>query len=242
MTPREEESTKVEPESLPEWPALYRLIERITAEKASRHPGIITEAIVDAVTGRYDIDTRETWHRERRRNHPERIRRLSNTVFRLLEVRRGAASIRKITAGILKAFIVSQREGVATYQERSTRDKYTRLFIDETRNFLESIFSSLLTVRDRGADIAGLADSIRMAHSIRGMAIFEEQGTIASLAYALEQGLARLAGEKEGSVLLDKLLQGVDLLRVMIDEVHSDGCTGQDPDELVEAIEKAAWH
>ena len=57
-------------------------------------------------------------------------------------------------------------------------NKYTRLFIDETRQYLEIIVQSL------GGDLLSgdaLADSRRLAHSIKGMALFEDQAAIAEL-------------------------------------------------------------
>lgn len=98
-------------ESLPEWEGLSRLVEELLARNASRHPGIITEAVVDAITARYELLPRESWHRERRRNHPERIRRLSHSVFRILEASEGGAPVRQITAAVLKAFLITPRAG-----------------------------------------------------------------------------------------------------------------------------------
>ncbi len=96
-------------EALPEWEGLSRLVETLLARHASRHPGIITEAVVEAITAHYDLLPRETWHRERRKNHPERIRRLSHSVFRILEASQGKAPVDQITAAVLKAFLVTPR-------------------------------------------------------------------------------------------------------------------------------------
>ena len=97
-------------ESLPEWTDLSRLVEDVLTRNASRHPGIITEAVVDMVTGRYSLLPRETAHKERRKNHPERIRRLSHSVFKILEASEGKAPVNQITAAILKAFLLAPRE------------------------------------------------------------------------------------------------------------------------------------
>ena len=68
-----------------EWPSLHGLIEDVVARHAGRHPGVITEAVVESIVTRFEITPREVHHRERRKNHPERIRRLSHEVFRILD-------------------------------------------------------------------------------------------------------------------------------------------------------------
>ena len=96
---------------MPEWPPLFRLVEATVSLHASRHPGVITEAVVEAVTGRYELEPRETWHRERRRNHTERIRRLSHSHVRILEASEVTAPVKRITADVLRAFILTPRAG-----------------------------------------------------------------------------------------------------------------------------------
>lgn len=98
-------------EALPEWDELFLLVKGVLGRNARRHPGIITEAVVEAITGNYDILPRETAFRERRRNHPERIRRLSHSVFRILEASEGRAPAGQITAAVLKAFLLAPRAG-----------------------------------------------------------------------------------------------------------------------------------
>jgi hypothetical protein len=103
------ESAEKEWRGDPEWPVLYELIRDIVAGDSARHPGIITEEIVDAVSDRYEICPREHHHRERRWNHQERIRRLSHAVFRILDLREVPVPTGKITAGVLKAFVLVPR-------------------------------------------------------------------------------------------------------------------------------------
>jgi hypothetical protein len=93
----------------PEWSVLYELIRGAVARDSVRHPGIIAEEIVDAVRDRYDISAREIQHRERRSNHQERIRRLSHSVFRKIDAREITVPTEKITAGVMKAFVLFRR-------------------------------------------------------------------------------------------------------------------------------------
>ena len=93
----------------PEWSVLYDLIRGAVARDSARHPGIIAEEIVDAVRDRYDISAREVRHRERRTNHQGRIRRLSHSVFRILDPREVTVPTEKLTAGVMKAFLLFRR-------------------------------------------------------------------------------------------------------------------------------------
>ena len=93
----------------PEWSVLYELIKGTVARDSAKHPGIIAEEIVEAVRDRYDIGAREVSHRERRTNHHERIRRLSHSVFRMLDPREVTVPTEKITAGVMKAFVLFRR-------------------------------------------------------------------------------------------------------------------------------------
>lgn len=113
-------------------------------------------------------------------------------------------------------------------------NKYTRLFIDETRSYLDTIVLALPAAPgEKGGD---LADACRLAHSIKGMALFEEQSAVAGLAYALEQGIEALDSSEGEEKLLSLLAGGVDLLRLMIEEVEGQGFPREDPTSMVEAI------
>jgi chemotaxis protein histidine kinase CheA len=113
-------------------------------------------------------------------------------------------------------------------------NKYTRLFIDETRSYLDTIVQTLPAAPGEGG--GDLAEARRLAHSIKGMALFEEQSAVAGLAYALEQGIGALDSAGGDERLLSLLAGGVDLLRLMIGEVEGQGFPREDPTLVVEAI------
>ena len=97
-------------EAMEEWPSLHGLIADVLARHAGRQPGAITESVVEAIVTRFEITPREVHHRERRKNHPERIRRLSHEVFRILDADSGSAPVHRIATGILNAFILVPHE------------------------------------------------------------------------------------------------------------------------------------
>ena len=96
-------------EGHPQWPSLLVIVGQAAAATAGRHPGVVSEAIVAAVTAAYDLVPRERWHRERRRNHPERIRRTAHEVFRIVAGGPGGDPAPEIAGRILKAFILHPR-------------------------------------------------------------------------------------------------------------------------------------
>lgn len=89
--------------------ALLRQIEPVIAAAAGRHPGIIAEAVVARLLAAYDLLPRESHHRERRRNHEERIRRFGHEVYRILATGQALDPGREIAARVTKAFIVTDK-------------------------------------------------------------------------------------------------------------------------------------
>jgi hypothetical protein len=93
----------------PAWPGMLAVVERAVRANRSRHPGIITEAIVDAIVESFVLTPREMVDRERRKNHPERIRRLSHAIFRILESPDEPSAAPRIAGLIMRSFIPSPR-------------------------------------------------------------------------------------------------------------------------------------
>ena len=118
-------------------------------------------------------------------------------------------------------------------------NKYTRLFIDESRIYIPGIEAILLRLRAGCPEELDLREGQRLSHSIKGMALFEEQPGIAALTWAMERGFERLREEGADGVLAGWLGDAVPLLARMIDEVEERGVTGADPAAAVAAIESA---
>ena len=91
----------------PEQSALLGVIDPAISATAGRHPGIIAEAVVARILAAYDLLPRDTRHRERRRNHEERIRRFSHEVYRILSDGQTLDPGREIAARVTRAFIVT---------------------------------------------------------------------------------------------------------------------------------------
>ncbi len=101
-------------EQLPEWGEVLALVEGCVTSLSGRHPGIVAEAVVANLVATYGLAPRETHHAERRKNHPERVRRLAHEAFRILEAEPDdARAARRIAAGIVRAFTLA-RHGEAS--------------------------------------------------------------------------------------------------------------------------------
>ena len=115
--------------------------------------------------------------------------------------------------------------------------KYTRLFIEESRVYIPGIAAILARLRAGCPEELDVREGQRLAHSIKGMALFEEQPGVAALTWAMERGFERLRGECPGDGLADSLEAALPLLSRMIDEVESAGSGLTDPAAAVAAIE-----
>lgn len=118
--------------------------------------------------------------------------------------------------------------------------KYTRLFIDESREYLAALRRILGASHEEGSVNPSLEEGCRLAHTIKGMALFEEQTSVADMALALEKGFRRGAAEGIGRSLLEGLRKGVGLLSVLIDEVERNGEGRSDPRPAIREIEREA--
>lgn len=118
-------------------------------------------------------------------------------------------------------------------------NKYTRLFIDESRVYLPGIAAILGRLRDGRPEELDVREGQRLAHSIKGMALFEQQPAIAALSGAMERGFERLRDDGDDGRLVGGLAAAVPLLGRMIDEVEEHGAALADPAERVLAIEAA---
>jgi chemotaxis protein histidine kinase CheA len=119
-------------------------------------------------------------------------------------------------------------------------NKYTRLFIDESRVYVPGIASILCRLREGCPEELDLREGQRLAHSIKGMALFEQQSAIAAVAWAMERAFERLSGGGAGGSALVTLLEAaVPVLARLIDEVADGGATRTDPPPEATAIESA---
>ena len=118
-------------------------------------------------------------------------------------------------------------------------NKYTRLFITESRVYIPGIAAIIGRLRAGCVEEVDVREGQRLSHSMKGMALFEQQPGIAALTGAMERGFERISGVGADGTLVAGLEAAVPILARMIEEVEESGATQADPDGIVAAIDAA---
>ena len=116
-------------------------------------------------------------------------------------------------------------------------NKFTRLFIDESRVYIPAIAAIVRRLSAGCPEELDLGEGRRLSHSIKGMALYEQQTEIAVLTWAMECGFERLSGNKPHGTLVVELASALAILARMIDEVEEHGVPQADASGIVAALE-----
>lgn len=116
-------------------------------------------------------------------------------------------------------------------------NKFTRLFIDESRVYIPGIAAILGRLSAGCPEELDIREGQRLSHSIKGMALYEQQTAIAVLTWAMERGFEKLSGGSGHGTLVVNLATAVPILARMIDEVELHGAAREDSDGIVAALE-----
>jgi chemotaxis protein histidine kinase CheA len=118
-------------------------------------------------------------------------------------------------------------------------NKYTLLFLDESREYLQTLLLETGRLRRGEHSPEQLDDCSRLAHSIKGMAKFEGQDHVATLARALEKAYARVAArDGDHRPAADAIGRGLDLLDRHLGEIREGGVALTDPAPLVTDLDR----
>ena len=93
-------------------------------------------------------------------------------------------------------------------------------FVVETKRHCAQMEKELLALEADGVSEDGLASVFRIAHTIKGAARMLKQSEISDKAHQIEDVLEELRGKRRvfDRAVIDELLQGIDLLRSLLDE------------------------
>ncbi|MHB8835470.1 MAG: Hpt domain-containing protein [Candidatus Methylomirabilia bacterium] len=116
-------------------------------------------------------------------------------------------------------------------------NKFTRLFIDESRVYIPGLAAIIGRLSAGCPEELDLREGRRLSHSIKGMALYEEQADIAALTWAMERGFEKLSGTGTHDTLVVDLARAVAVLPRMIDEVEKHGAPQADAGGIVAALE-----
>ncbi len=104
-------------------------------------------------------------------------------------------------------------------------EKFRDMFLVETAEHLQTMEQLLIQLDNDQHDADNVAALFREAHSIKGMAATMEYHQMARLAHHLEDALD--ACRKEGTIgekLLDRVLDGLDLLEKLLEDIREGRC------------------
>jgi chemotaxis protein histidine kinase CheA len=112
-------------------------------------------------------------------------------------------------------------------------NKYTLLFLDESREYLQTLLLETGRLRRGEHSPEQLDDCSRLAHSIEG------QDHVATLARALEKAYARVAArDGDHRPAADAIGRGLDLLDRHLGEIREGGVALTDPAPLVTDLDR----
>jgi two-component system chemotaxis sensor kinase CheA len=116
--------------------------------------------------------------------------------------------------------------------------QYKDLFISEVREHLQGMNEAIVALEGSPEDREKIDFLFRMAHSIKGMAASMGYGEMAELAHKMEDLMDRV---RKGTIrfvsgVADLLLEGSDLLSVMLNDVEAGGNGSQEILDLVQRL------
>jgi len=114
------------------------------------------------------------------------------------------------------------------------RSEYIDIFLDESREALQSLNTSTLALERDPSDAGALAEVFRVAHTLKGMSATMGFQSMAQLTHRMEDVLTLV---KDGAIgvsgeTTDVLLQCLDALERMVDQIAGGG-EGEPADELL---------
>ena len=113
-------------------------------------------------------------------------------------------------------------------------NQYMEMFLDESREHLQSLNDGLLSLESNPADLSVLNEIFRNAHTLKGMSATMGYTKIAELTHEMENLLDLLRKEqlKVNEEIIDVIFKCVDSLEQMIENVGNG-----DPEDLVDVSE-----
>ncbi len=121
------------------------------------------------------------------------------------------------------------------------RNKYIRMFVDETEEHLSSINDLLLKLEDDPSDEKCLNEILRCAHSVKGMAASMGFSGISDLTHVMEDLFSKLSGSVESvnGSFTELTFEALDFLSTAVREISENGIMSSSPDELISSFRTA---
>ena len=121
-------------------------------------------------------------------------------------------------------------------------EQYLSVFLDESREYVQSLNESLLKLEKNPHDEETINETFRILHTLKGMAGTMGFERMAKLSHKMEQLLDKVRSKKIAltSDLLDRLFAGVDMIDKMVNNIASGGndqVNEEDLKSLMDAFE-----
>ncbi|MGE7836398.1 chemotaxis protein CheW [Viridibacillus arvi] len=119
-------------------------------------------------------------------------------------------------------------------------NQYLEVFIDESKEHLQSCSESLLELEKSPNDLAIVNDIFRNAHTLKGMSATMGFEDLADLTHKMENVLDAIRNEKIKVTpeILDVVFESVDHLEEMVNDIASGGDGKKDVSATVESLKK----
>lgn len=119
-------------------------------------------------------------------------------------------------------------------------NQYLEMFIDESKEHLQSCSEHLLDLEKNPNDLAIVSEIFRSAHTLKGMAATMGFEDLADLTHKMENVLDAIRNEKISvtSEILDVVFESVDHLEEMVNDIASGGDGKRDVSQTVEKLKR----
>lgn len=124
-------------------------------------------------------------------------------------------------------------------------NQYMEMFLDESREHLQSLNDGLLSLENDPEDLSVLNEIFRNAHTLKGMSATMGYTKTAELTHDMENLLDMLRKEqlKVSEEIIDVIFKCVDALQEMVDNIaNGDGEDAVDVSELVRMVKIGRAH
>ena len=116
--------------------------------------------------------------------------------------------------------------------------QYKNLFLSESREYLRAISEQVVTLEQSPTEKGAIDSLFRGAHSLKGMAASMEFGDVVTVAHGMEDLMVRV---REGGLpfdagVADLLLEGVDLIDLLLNDVEADRETTPPPGDYAQRL------
>ncbi|MDD4802275.1 MAG: Hpt domain-containing protein, partial [Syntrophomonas sp.] len=121
---------------------------------------------------------------------------------------------------------------------KTDMSKYLDVFLEESKEHLESLNARLLEIEKEPSDSSALNEIFRAAHTLKGMSSTMGFNDVADLTHNMENVLAdiKTGSQKINAHVVDALFKCFDRLQLMVDNIENSGQEFMDNTDLISVL------